>query len=125
MFENFGKTLARILAAALFVMVLGAASATVEAQYRTVVVNGQLLSPQDLYVFDQMNGGYVPNGNYWLDPGTGVWGYAGDPTPRGRLGGGGGGGAPNYSGALDRGPFGTYMSDGNCSFVNGVPVGNC
>jgi hypothetical protein len=24
-----------------------------------------------------------------------------------------------------RGPFGDYMSDGQCSFVNGVPVGRC
>ncbi|MBL8538095.1 MAG: hypothetical protein JNM59_11885 [Hyphomonadaceae bacterium] len=28
-------------------------------------------------------------------------------------------------GQNDRGPFGDYMSDGECSFVNGVPVGNC
>ena len=128
MFERIGKTLARILVAASFVMVLGAASVTVEAQYRIVIVNGQLLSPQDLYVLDQMNSGYVPNGSYWLDPQSGVWGYAGDPTPRGRLGGGaagGGGGAPNYYGALDRCPIGNNKSDGNCSFVNGVPVGNC
>lgn len=28
-------------------------------------------------------------------------------------------------GQNDRGPFGDYMSDGECSFVNGIPVGNC
>jgi hypothetical protein len=30
-----------------------------------------------------------------------------------------------YHGDNYRGPFGDYMSDGQCSFVNGVPVGNC
>ena len=102
-----------------------AAVVPADAQQRYVVVNGALMSPQDLYVLDRMAGYYIPNGEYWLDPNTGVWGYAGNPYPQGRIGGGGGGGGPNYSGDLDRGPFGTYMSDGNCSFVNGVPVGNC
>jgi hypothetical protein len=35
-------------------------------------------------------------------------------------GGGAGGQAMNR-----RGPFGDYRSDGQCSFVNGVPVGRC
>ena len=94
-----------------------------QAQQRFVVINGELLSPEQLTVLDQLVGGYAPNGAYWVDTNSGIWGYAGDPTPRGRIGAGGGG--AGYSGALDRGPFGTYMSDGKCSFVNGVPVGNC
>lgn len=99
-----------------------------QAEQRFVVINGELLSTEQLFVLDRLAGGYVPNGAYWVDTNTGIWGYAGDPMPRGRIGGGvdgGAGGGSNYSGALDRGPFGTYMSDGNCSFVNGVPVGNC
>ena len=118
-------TLGRGLAA--LAICLALSSAPADAQQRYVVVNGVLMTAQDLYVLDRLAGYYIPNGNYWLDPNTGVWGYAGNPYPQGQIGGGGGGygGAPNYSGDLDRGPFGTYMSDGNCSFVNGVPVGNC
>lgn len=117
----------RILIALAFAIAATFASAPSQAQQRFVVVNGQFLSAEQLYVLDQLAGGYVPNGAYWVDPSTGVWGYAGDPTPRGQIGGAAAGqsGGTSYSGALDRGPFGTYMSDGNCSFVNGVPVGNC
>lgn len=113
-----------ILTALLVAVAVISAAAPSQAQQRFVVINGELLSPQQLYVLDQLVGGYVPNGAYWVDTNSGIWGYAGDPTPRGRIGAGGGGGT-NYSGALDHGPFGTYMSDGSCSFVNGVPVGNC
>ena len=117
--------IARILAGLAIVATVVLSGEPAEAQQRYVVVNGVLMSPDQLYVLDQMAGGYVPNGAYWLDLNTGIWGYAGDATPRGQIGAGGGGGGTNYSGALDHGPFGTYMSDGNCSFVNGVPVGNC
>ncbi len=117
----------RFLIALAFAIAATVASAPSQAQQRFVVVNGQLMSAEQLYVLDQMAGGYVPNGAYWVNPNTGVWGYAGDPTPRGQIGGAtaGQGSGTNYSGTLDRGPFGTYMSDGNCSFVNGIPVGNC
>ena len=116
----------RALAALAVCLAVAVTAAPVAAQQRHVIVNGVLMTPQDLYVLDRLAGYYIPNGNYWLDPNTGIWGYAGNPYPQGQIGGGGGGGGgPNYSGDLDRGPFGTYMSDGNCSFVNGVPVGNC
>ncbi len=114
-----------LLAALLLALAVALAAAPSLAQQRYVVINGELLSPEQLYVLDQLNGGYVPNGAYWVNTTTGIWGYAGDPTPRGRVGANANGGGTSYSGALDRGPFGTYMSDGNCSFVNGVPVGNC
>lgn len=114
------------LCAALLVAMTVAFAVPSQAQQRFVVINGELLSPQQLYVLDQLVGGHVPNGSYWVDTNSGIWGYAGDPTPRGRIGAGGGsGGGMDYSGTLDHGPFGTYMSDGECSFVNGVPVGNC
>ena len=116
----------RALAAIAVCLAISLTAAPAEAQQRYVVVNGVLMTAQDLYVLDRLAGYYVPNGNYWLDPNTGIWGYAGNPYPQGQIGGGaGGGGGSNYSGDLDRGPFGTYMSDGNCSFVNGVPVGDC
>ena len=127
MLDTARKAVSRICAAAVIVGIVGLTSVAADAPQRYVIVNGQMLTPQQLYVLDRINGGYIPNGSYWLDTRTGVWGYAGDPTPRGRLGSGGGGGynAPAYSGQLDRGPFGTYMSDGQCSFVNGIPVGAC
>ena len=116
----------RALAAVAVCLAIAVIAVPAQAQQRYVVVNGVLMTPQDLYVLDRLAGYYVPNGNYWLDPNSGVWGYAGNPYPQGQIGGGsGGGGGSNYSGDLDRGPFGTYMSDGNCSFVNGVPVGDC
>ena len=141
MLDRSAAFFARFFALIVFITVIFVTSFAAEAQQRMVIVNGQPLSPQELYVLDSMNGAHVPNGAYWLDFNTGVWGYAGDPTPRGIVGagagygggqaggyGGGNAGAAGsglYAGQLDRGPFGTYMSDGNCSFVSGVPVGNC
>ena len=29
--------------------------------------------------------GPIPDGAYWLDTGTGVWGFADDPTPQGHI----------------------------------------
>lgn len=97
---------------------------------RYVWVNGQRMGPTEVALLEQLSCGPVPDGRYWL-LGNGVWGYAGNPQPQGHIsqncyrapvaGGGGGGGQ-----ALNRrGPFGDYMSDGQCSFVNEVPVGQC
>ncbi|TVZ38799.1 hypothetical protein P886_3181 [Alteromonadaceae bacterium 2753L.S.0a.02] len=52
---------------------------------RYVVVNGQLMAPEQIAFLEQMACGRVPNGRYWLNLNTGVWGYEGDPTPRGQL----------------------------------------
>ncbi len=66
----------------------------------------------------------APDSAYWLDPQTGIWGFAGDPRPQGHLGGRASRVAdgPGYN---VRTPGGDLMSDGNCAFVAGVPVGNC
>ncbi len=95
---------------------------------RNVWVNGARMGPAELAQIDSAHCRYIPNGHYWFNYRTGVWGYWGDPRPQGHYsdncrGGGraGVGGGP----VLDRGPFGTYMSDGRCSFVNGMPVGRC
>lgn len=122
-----GSGTARLIAVLALAGAIVLSAGPSEAQQRFVVVNGALLSPEQLHVLDRMAGGHVPNGAYWIDPGSGIWGYAGDPTPRGRIAApaAGQGGGTGYSGQLDRGPFGTYMSDGSCAFVNGVPVGNC
>ncbi len=52
---------------------------------RTVIVNGRFLSLAQIQRLDQLGCVYIPDGIYWLRN-DGWWGYAGDPTPRGRLG---------------------------------------
>lgn len=120
---------------------------------RQIVVNGQRLGAQEIAYFDAAAGARVPNGAYWFDPASGAFGRVGDMAPRGALNRGAAPQAPiaqqapygqnpyaqsPYAqappqqpqhwgdvGQNDRGPFGDYMSDGQCSFVNGVAVGNC
>ena len=101
------------------------ATSTGALAQRSVWVNGQPMNAAQLDRLDRARCGQVPNGRYWLNVNSGVWGYWGNPRPQGHI-------ADNCRAAsgggrhlLDRGPFGTYMSDGSCSFVNGVPVGNC
>ncbi len=107
------RTLLYLMAALALAMALSIGGA--EAQQRYVVVNGTVLNSVELYQLDQRAGGYVPNGAYWLDL-NGVWGFAGDPRPQGQLGG---------LGYNVRTPGGDIMSDGNCAFIAGVPVGDC
>lgn len=65
-----------------------AAAAAANAQTRWVVVNGERLSDAQIAHYDRLQCTTVPDGHYWLNPRTGVWGYAGDPRPQGRLGDG-------------------------------------
>ncbi|MFM9882209.1 MAG: hypothetical protein ACKVQT_04215 [Burkholderiales bacterium] len=110
----------------LFILMVAAAPALAQ---RYVWVNGERMGPQALAQIDAAHCRHIPDGRYWFNYRTGVWGYWGNPRPQGhysdhcRAGGGavGGGGVPMNR----RGPFGDYMSDGRCSFVNGVPVGRC
>ena len=103
-----------------------AVSTSVLAQ-RNVWVNGQRMAAGQLSQLDRAHCGNVPDGRYRLNLRTGVWGYWNNPRPQGHIAdncarrASAGGRGP----ILDRGPFGTYMSDGRCSFVNGVPVGDC
>ena len=57
----------------------------VHAQGRWVVVNGALQSPMDLALLDRYACTVIPNGSYWLNYNTGVWGYANDPRPMGYI----------------------------------------
>jgi hypothetical protein len=97
----------------------------------SVVVNGQRLHSAQIRVLEQVSCGPIPSGRYWLDTRTGVWGYEGGPA-QGRLGdrcANRPSGAPADKwlgpGYNHRGPFGDAMSDGQCSFINGIPVGDC
>ena len=52
---------------------------------RRVVVNGVRLNNAQIQILDQWNCGPIPNGEYWLNLNTGIWGYAGDPRPMGHI----------------------------------------
>ncbi len=52
---------------------------------RWVVVNGALLSDSQIALLEAVSCGPIPDGAYWLDTGTGVWGFADDPTPQGHI----------------------------------------
>ena len=66
------------------VIVLGVLALT-EALAQRFVVNGQVMGPQELAILDRFACQYVPNGYYWLNTQTGLWGYAGNPTPQGYI----------------------------------------
>lgn len=46
---------------------------------RNVVINGQLITGQELMLLDTLNGEFIPPGRYWLNLETGAWGYEGGP----------------------------------------------
>jgi hypothetical protein len=52
---------------------------------RFVVLNGQRLSEPQIERLETLRCLPIPNGRYWLDWQTGVWGYEGDGRPQGRL----------------------------------------
>ena len=76
---------AAILIVAALALTAGAVSAA--AAERNVVVNGMRLDPAQIGQLEAFACGPVPDGSYWLDMDTGVWGYADDPTPQGQLSG--------------------------------------
>jgi hypothetical protein len=43
------------------------------------------MGPQELAILDRYACQYVPNGYYWLNTQTGLWGYAGNPAPQGYI----------------------------------------
>ncbi len=74
------------LTLAMIVFLVGLATLDANAEQRRVIVNGQVLSAEQLAMLDSLAGGTVPSGSYWIDPDTATWGFAGDPTPRGNIG---------------------------------------
>ena len=76
------------------------------AQSRWVIVNGVRMSDAQIARLEQASCTRIPNGSYWLNVQTGVWGYAGNWQPQGVFGdqcrsAGGGGTQDRY------GPFAT------------------
>ena len=52
---------------------------------RFVVVNGQRLSEPQIERLEVLRCLPIPNGRYWLDVQTGIWGYERNPQPQGRI----------------------------------------
>lgn len=92
---------------------------------RHIHLNGVHLQPEAILQLDALAGTYVPDGAYWFNAANGTWGYEGNPFPQGRVGAAQPSVNPTGPGYNRRGLFGDSMSDGKCSFVNGVPVGDC
>ena len=67
----------RYVAPVVFALFLGFSSV---ASARSVVVNGVLLGPVDIAVLQWIHGEYIPDGRYWLDFTSGIWGYEGGPA---------------------------------------------
>jgi len=78
------KTLHRFLLPVLSASAL-AGAALAQPAPRFVVVNGELLGPRQLWQLDQASCTHVPDGSYWLDHRSGLWGYAGQPRAQGHL----------------------------------------
>lgn len=47
------------------------------AMARSVVVNGERLTAAEVQYLDRLSCSHIPNGRYWLNVRTGIWGYEG------------------------------------------------
>lgn len=52
---------------------------------RRIVVNGKRLSIQQIQTLQKIHCGPIPNGRYWIDLKTGIWGFEGNPWPQGHI----------------------------------------
>jgi hypothetical protein len=52
---------------------------------RHIHVNGEHLDITDIKLLDQLTGGQVDNGYYWLNMQTGQWGYEGNDQVQGTI----------------------------------------
>lgn len=74
------KTFGLLMIGLLVVLFLSSAYAE-----RYVVVNGQRLSVPEIHYVEQLHCGPIPNGRYWINLQTGMWGYEGNPRPQGHI----------------------------------------
>lgn len=58
----------------------GAAEQNLWDPVRNVIVNGELVTGQDLMFLDTLNEGFIPPDEYWINFDTGAWGYKNGPT---------------------------------------------
>ena len=107
---------------AMIAFMVGLAAMDADAEQRLVIVNGQALTAKQLVMLDNLAGGPVPDGNYWIDPYTATWGFAGDPTPQGHIGKGradeGQSVSKPGSGDLYIGTFTPYRRDTHCILIS-------
>jgi hypothetical protein len=75
----------RTLSAPIVGLVLALSLAEMAYAERRVVVNGVRMSIAQIHQLEQLRCGPIPNGHYWLDVRSGIWGYAGDPRPQGHI----------------------------------------
>lgn len=73
----------RLVLVALVVLVCSLVG--VAAAERSIVVNGQRLRPAEIRYLEQWTCTPVPNGAYWLNMQSGIWGYAGNLIPQGHI----------------------------------------
>lgn len=123
-------TLGRLaLTLAMIAFLVGLAAMDAGAEQRLVIVNGQALTAKQLSMLDNLAGGPVPNGNYWIDPYTATWGFAGDPTPQGHVGRGPDDGGQSVSkprsGDLYIGTFTPYRRDSHCILISSTGDETC
>lgn len=67
------------------IILLILAALPVGASERVIVLNGNQLAENEIDLFDRLACREMADGEYWLDPATGLWGYEGDQTVRGRV----------------------------------------
>jgi len=74
-------------AKSIFVLIgiLMAFNSTISYAERFLIVNGQRLNNQQISYLEQIHCGPIPNGSYWLNFNSGLWGYAGNPAPQGYI----------------------------------------
>ena len=52
---------------------------------RYIWVNGKRMAPGEIAYLERLRCGPIPDGRYWLDVGSGIWGYADNPRPQGHI----------------------------------------
>jgi len=62
---------------AILALVFSISLISIPAAARNVVINNQRMNDVQLQYLDSVSCSYIPDGNYWLDVTTGMWGYAG------------------------------------------------
>ena len=52
---------------------------------RYVVVNGKRLSIPEIQYLERLHCGPIPNGRFWINQQTGIWGFESNPRPQGHI----------------------------------------
>ena len=104
-----------------------------------VFINGDLIQGRELQDFQMLLGYEVPSGSYWIDPNTGSWGYEGSSQVQGNVylqiqqnlnnqtSDGGGRQYDSHYSQGGAGGYGSYASDGECSYFSsgGLSINTC